>query len=76
MNAIKCDIAIMPIGGTYTMDTFAAVNACKEIRPKYAIPMMYGTTKRLSDDVGEFTRGLPESIRAIVLRPGASAKLP
>lgn len=76
MGAIKCDIAILPIGGTYTMDWFAAINACKEIRPKYAIPMMYGTTKRLNESAGEFSRSLPEYVRPIVLRPGATAKLP
>jgi len=46
IGRIRADIALVPIGGTYTMDPFAAANAVKEMRPKYAIPMHYNTTER------------------------------
>ncbi|MFA5107933.1 MAG: MBL fold metallo-hydrolase [Candidatus Micrarchaeia archaeon] len=75
MPQIKCDIAILPIGGTYAMDPFAAANACKEIRPKYAVPMLYDTTEKLRQRTGEFGEGLPTYTKPLVLRPGNTAKL-
>ncbi len=40
---IKCDIACIPIGGTYTMDVYEAVELIKNIKPKVVIPMHYKT---------------------------------
>lgn len=37
----KIDVAFLPVGGTFTMDTGEAVQAIKQIRPKYFIPMHY-----------------------------------
>lgn len=37
------DIAMVPIGGTYTMTAEEAANAVNQFRPKTAIPMHYGT---------------------------------
>ncbi len=76
MGSIRCDIALMPIGGTYTMDPFAAANACKEMRPKYVVPMHYNTTERIVQDVSEFTGALGSLTKPIVLKPGETAKLP
>lgn len=75
MANIDCDIAILPIGGTYTMDPFAAANACKEIRPKYAIPCSFNTTQKLRQDISDFISGLPSYTKPIVLRVAATAKL-
>lgn len=36
------DIALLPIGGTYTMDEQEAAEAVKVIRPKAVIPIHYG----------------------------------
>jgi L-ascorbate metabolism protein UlaG (beta-lactamase superfamily) len=36
------DIALVPIGGTYTMDEQEAAEAVKVIRPKVVIPIHYG----------------------------------
>jgi L-ascorbate metabolism protein UlaG (beta-lactamase superfamily) len=36
------DVALIPIGGTYTMDEPEAAEAVKTIRPKTVIPMHYG----------------------------------
>lgn len=76
MGRIKCDVAIVPIGGSYTMDPFAAANVVKEMRPKYAIPMHYNTYERITQEVSEFSSSLGTATRAIVLRPGEAAKLP
>src|SRR3990170_3209738 len=36
------DVALLPIGGTYTMDEQEAAEAVRLIRPKVTIPMHYG----------------------------------
>ena len=76
MNRLKVDVALLPIGGTYTMDPFAAANVCKEMRPKYAVPMQYNTTERIKQDVRDFTDDLGQHTKAITLAPGQTAKLP
>ena len=47
---VKCDIALIPIGGTYTMTPLEAAELINTIRPQIAIPTHYGTiTGSLSD---------------------------
>lgn len=38
-KAVKCDIALVPIGGTYTMDAKKAAELINEIHPEVAIPI-------------------------------------
>ena len=40
---VKCDIALVPIGGTYTMDVKRAADLINTIQPEYAIPTHYGS---------------------------------
>ena len=40
---IKSDIAIIPIGGTYTFDPVEAANYINKIKPKIVIPSHYGS---------------------------------
>ena len=35
---VKCDVAFVPVGGTYTMDFKEAATLVNEIKPKMAIP--------------------------------------
>ena len=41
-RAVKCDIALVPVGGFYTMNYKAAAKLINEIKPKVAIPTHYG----------------------------------
>ena len=41
-KAVKCDIALVPIGGTYTMDAKKAAELINTIRPDVTIPVHYG----------------------------------
>ncbi|MDJ0761416.1 MAG: MBL fold metallo-hydrolase [Myxococcota bacterium] len=41
MSGIKCDVALLPVSGTYVMTAEEAVEAATIIRPKTAIPMHY-----------------------------------
>lgn len=40
---VSCDVAMVPIGGTYTMDAKKAAELVNIIRPKVAIPTHYGS---------------------------------
>ncbi len=40
---VKCDIALIPVGGTYTMDAKKAAELVNIIRPEVAIPVHYGS---------------------------------
>ena len=43
MRGLKnIDIALLPVGGTYTMNSEEAAIAAKTIKPKIAVPMHYG----------------------------------
>ena len=48
---VKCDIALVPIGGTYTMTYDEAAKLINHIKPKVAIPTHYGSV------VGEYNLG-------------------
>ncbi len=39
---VKCDVAFVPVGGTYTMTVEEAAKLINEIKPKIAIPTHYG----------------------------------
>jgi len=41
MKSIKCDLALLPIGGTYTMSVEEAIEATKAIDARYFAPMHY-----------------------------------
>lgn len=43
MKGLSCDVALLPVSGTYVMTAEEAAEAAKVIRPKVVIPMHYGT---------------------------------
>ncbi len=68
MNSLgRVDVALLPIGGKYTMDLDEAVRAAMAINPVVAIPMHC-----LKADPEEFKRMLEEKseVRVIVLKTG------
>tara|TARA_B100000315_G_C14471181_1_gene538416 strand:- start:289 stop:918 length:630 start_codon:yes stop_codon:yes gene_type:complete len=54
MNTIKCDIALLPVSGTYVMTAEEAANAAKILEPKIAIPFHYGDIVGTEDDAKKF----------------------
>lgn len=55
MKKYNCDIALMPLGQTYTMDSVKeAAEAIMDIKPKVAIPMHYGIYEGKSEDAEKF----------------------
>jgi len=64
MKNIEVDIALIPVGGTYTMNVDEAKKAIEEIKAKYVIPMHYGVIPDTQADVSRL-----ESDRVVVLKP-------
>jgi len=75
MARIKCDVALVPIGGGSVMDPFAANSIVKEMRPKVAVPMHYNTTDRMAQDPQEFITDLGGITRGIALRVGQELRI-
>ena len=42
LESLSTDVAMVPIGGTYTMDYREAAGLVKAMRPQVAVPMHYG----------------------------------
>jgi L-ascorbate metabolism protein UlaG (beta-lactamase superfamily) len=42
MKRIDCDVALLPVGGTYTMNAEEAARAAADIAPRVAVPMHWG----------------------------------
>ncbi|HHE75780.1 MAG TPA: metal-dependent hydrolase, partial [Candidatus Aciduliprofundum boonei] len=67
------DVALLPVGGLFTMDTKLATIAAKWIRPKFVIPMHYSTWPPIKANPEEMREELEkEGIKLLVLKPGES----
>ena len=69
----KPDIAILPIGGVFTMGPDEAAFACKLINPKIAIPEHYGTfpvLEQTSDGFKKQVRKQAPQVRVLDVKPG------
>lgn len=64
---VKCDVAFVPVGGTYTMDFKEAAQLINEIQPKIAVPIHYGSVVGTKQDAIDFIRLLHPEIKGIIL---------
>ena len=64
---VKCDVAFVPVGGTYTMDFKEASSLINEINPKIAVPIHYGSVVGTEQDAIDFVRLLHPEIKGIIL---------
>ncbi|MBF0111727.1 MAG: MBL fold metallo-hydrolase [Desulfamplus sp.] len=62
MSQIDCDIAFLPVSGTYVMTAAEAASAALEIKPKLAIPMHYGSLVGELSDAELFKKALDGKI--------------
>jgi len=71
------EVAMLPIGGFYTMDPKQAAMATELINPKIVIPMHYGTWPPIEQDPKEFERLVKKSSKAkvVILKPGESLEV-
>ena len=64
----KTFIALLPVGGRFTMTAEEAVQAAKNIKPDLAIPMHYGSIVGSENDAKEFVELCKEEgVNAIIL---------
>jgi L-ascorbate metabolism protein UlaG (beta-lactamase superfamily) len=70
----KVDVALVPIGGHYTMDRLDAVVAVDYIEPEVVIPCHYDTFPPIETDVNAFQADVAAQTgaRCVVLSPGDS----
>ena len=64
---VKCDVAFIPVGGTYTTDFKEAAQLVNEIKPKIAVPTHYGSVVGTKQDATDFVRLLHPIIKGIIL---------
>ena len=53
-ESVKCDVALVPIGGTYTMNAKKAAELINRIKPACAIPTHYGGIVGSKEDADAF----------------------
>jgi len=74
MKALKgIDVAMLPVGGTYTMDAAAAAEAIKYIKPKVAIPYHWGDIVGSHSDAETFAKTAECNVK--VLTPGQTLNI-
>ena len=64
---VKCDVAFVPVGGTYTMDYREAAALVNEIKPKIAVPIHYGSVVGTVEDANQFIKLLDKEIQGKIL---------
>lgn len=71
------DVALVPIGGFFTMDAEDAVEAVRMIGPRQVIPCHYNTFPPIQVDVADFKAGVESdtATEVIVLEPGETHTL-
>lgn len=60
---IKCDVALLPIGGTFTMNYEEAAKLTNIIKPKIVIPIHYGSIVGNREDAEKFIKLINKDIR-------------
>ena len=63
--SVRCDIALVPAGGTYTFDAKHAAKFVNKLRPAVAIPTHYGDIVGSLSDGDVFAAAVDEGIRVI-----------
>ena len=70
------ELAMLPIGSHYVMNPAEAALACRLLKPRWVIPMHYGTFPVLTGTPEELTRLLKDQpdIKVIALKPGETVE--
>ncbi len=73
------DVALLPMGGIFTMGPAQAAMACKLLHARHVIPMHWGTFPVLEQNTARFTTALPQLApfcKPLLLSPGESCRFP
>jgi L-ascorbate metabolism protein UlaG (beta-lactamase superfamily) len=73
----RVDLALVPIGGHFTMDRYDAVTAVEFINPSQTIPIHYGTFPPVETDAQAFKADVEQAgfSEVLVLNPGDTHSL-
>lgn len=66
-RSIKCDVAFVPVGGTYTMTAQEAAELINTIKPKITIPIHYGSVVGTKQDAEVFRQNFKNDIECKIL---------
>jgi len=67
MAEVGCDVALLPVGGTYTMNADQAAEALGILQPEYAVPMHWGEVVGSRKDAERFRDLAPSGVRVVIL---------
>ena len=62
---VKCDIAMVPVGGTYTTTAEEAAQLVNRIRPAIAVPTHFGAVTGTKEDGKAFARFVDPEIQVV-----------
>ena len=65
---MRCDVALVPVGGTYTMNAKQAAELVNAIRPATAIPTHYGGPVGNEKDCEEFAAKVDPEIKVEIIK--------
>lgn len=63
---LNCDVAFLPIGGTYTMNYEEAANLANNIHAKIIVPTHYGELVGSNEDLDNFMRLTTKNIKILI----------
>lgn len=62
---VACDVALVPIGGTYTCDPHQAAAFVNALRPKVVVPIHYGSIVGAQENFDEFASEVAAGIEVV-----------
>ena len=62
---VTCDVALVPIGGTYTCDPHQAAALVNALRPKVVVPIHYGSIVGAPENFDEFAAEVAAGIEVV-----------
>ncbi len=74
----RVDVALLPIGGHFTMDAYQAAKAAEMLRARVVIPMHYNTFPVIEADPRELEKYIRErnlDTKVVILKPGERFEL-
>jgi L-ascorbate metabolism protein UlaG (beta-lactamase superfamily) len=73
----KVDLALVPIGGHYTMDRYDAVSAVELINPQQVIPCHYNTFPPIETDAEAFKQDVQNAgfSEVVIVEPGGTHRV-
>ena len=66
IKRVNCRIAMLPIGGHFTMDAKSAAEVANAIRPEFVIPIHYGSIVGKAEDAETFRKHVDEGINVVL----------